>query len=100
MELARYLPPAFGVYAVGARTADGQEYDGVANLGRRPMFEPTELLETNLFGFGGDLYGQMLEVDLVRFLRGEAKFENIGELVAQMERDAEEARTLLNSSLA
>ena len=98
MELGRYLRPAYGVYAVRARTADGREYDGVANLGRRPMFEPTELLETNLFGFDGDLYGQMLEVDLVRFLRGEAKFDGIDALVAQMGRDAEEARALLNSS--
>ena len=60
MKLGPYLRPAHGVYAVRVRLPDanglgGAEYDGVANLGHRPMFEPEELLEAHLFDFDGDL---------------------------------------------
>ena len=96
MELGRYLRPAYGVYAVRTRLADGREYDGVANLGHRPMFEPEELLEVNIFGFDGDLYGQEIEVALHHYLRPEAKFDSIDGLVAQIGKDAEQARALLN----
>jgi riboflavin kinase/FMN adenylyltransferase len=95
MELGRYLRPAYGVYAVRARLPDGREFDGVANLGHRPMFEPTELLETNLFGFHGDLYGQQLEIGLIHYLRPEEKFAGIDQLIAQIGRDAEAAKALL-----
>ena len=95
MELGPYLRPAYGVYAVRARLPDGRELDGVANLGHRPMFEPTELLETNIFGFDGDLYGQVLEVSLIHYLRGEEKFDGIDKLIAQIGRDADAAKALL-----
>ena len=96
MKLGRYLRPAYGVYAVRATLPDGRELDGVANLGNRPMFEPEELLEVNIFGFDGDLYGQRIEVALHHYLRPEAKLDSIDALIAQIGRDAEEARRLLN----
>jgi len=99
MQLDRYQRPAYGVYAVRVRLADGREHDGVANLGHRPMFEPTELLEAHLFDFDGDLYGQSIEVDLIHFLRGEAKFDSVDQLIEQIGRDAEQARAILGSSL-
>lgn len=95
MKLGPYLRPAYGVYAVRVRLPDDREYDGVANLGHRPMFEPEELLEAHLFGFDGDLYGQPIEVALHHYLRPEAKFETHDELIAQIGRDAEEAKRLL-----
>ena len=95
MQLGPYLRPAYGVYAVRARLQDDSEYDGVANLGHRPMFEPEELLEVHLFDFDGDLYGQQLEVALHHFQRPEAKFESIDQLVAEIGRDADEAKRLL-----
>ena len=100
MKLGPYLRPAYGVYAVRVRLPDansfgGAEYDGVANLGQRPMFEPEELLEAHLFGFGGDLYGQPIEVALHHYLRPEEKFASNDELIAQIARDAEEAKRLL-----
>ena len=100
MKLGPYLRPAYGVYAVRVRLPDangfgGAEYDGVANLGHRPMFEPEELLEAHLFDFDGDLYGQNIEVALHHYLRPEVKFETHDELIAQIGRDAEEAKRLL-----
>lgn len=97
LKLGSYLRPAYGVYAVRVRTADGREHDGVANLGLRPMFDPPEeLLEAHLFDFDGDLYGQEIEVDLVHFQRREATFASVDEMVAQIGRDAEQARAVLH----
>jgi riboflavin kinase/FMN adenylyltransferase len=95
MKLGNYLRPAYGVYAVRTRLPDGREFDGVANFGKRPMFEPEELLEAHLFDFSADLYGQQLEVALLHYLRPEAKLANLEELAAQIGRDADEARRLL-----
>ena len=101
MRLGKYLRPAYGIYAVRVRLDDGSEHDGVASLGIRPMFDPPEeLLEANLFGFEGDLYGRTIEVMLLHYLRPEAKFADLEALTAQMAKDAEQARALLSSSLS
>ncbi len=92
-----YLRPKYGVYAVtGKILATGQVLKGAANIGIRPQFEPPkELLEPYFFDFSGDLYGQEIEVAFHHFLRGEAKFDSLDELIAQMERDCAKARELL-----
>src|SRR3546814_4532491 len=62
VSLGDYARPAYGVYAVRCRLADGRIFDGAANIGIRPMFNPPkELLEVHLFDFSGDLYGQRSE---------------------------------------
>lgn len=96
-----YLRPKYGVYAVtGKVLATRQELKGAANIGIRPQFEPPkELLEPYFFDFSGDLYGQEIEVAFHHFLRGEAKFDDLDGLIAQMERDCQRARELLTSSL-
>lgn len=100
LTLDAYLRPAFGIYAVTGRIlATGQMLKGAANIGIRPSFDPPkELLEPHFFDFSGDLYGQEIEVALHRFLRPEAKFESLEALTAQMERDCEEARSVLSAS--
>jgi riboflavin kinase/FMN adenylyltransferase len=99
LSLDRYLRPRFGVYAVRGRLADGRELDGAANLGIRPTFEPPkELLEPYFFDFDGDLYGQTIEVDLISFLRPEAKFDSLDALTEQVAKDCEEARRRLDSN--
>jgi riboflavin kinase/FMN adenylyltransferase len=96
LALDRYLRPRFGVYAVRGRLEDGRILDGAANLGIRPTFEPPkELLEPYFFDFSGDLYGQTIAVELISFLRPEAKFERVEALVAQMDLDCAEARRRL-----
>jgi riboflavin kinase/FMN adenylyltransferase len=96
IPLGKYLRPRFGIYAVRGRLADGRLLDGAANLGVRPTFDPPrELLEPFFFDFSGDLYGEKLEVELISFLRPEARFESLDALKAQMEADCIEARRRL-----
>lgn len=96
LTLGHYLRPRYGIYAVRGRLPDGRVVDGAANLGVRPSFDPPkELLEPYFFDFSGDLYGEEIEVELHHFIRGEAKFDGLDALVAQIGRDCEEARALL-----
>ncbi|WP_288585673.1 bifunctional riboflavin kinase/FAD synthetase [uncultured Methylobacterium sp.] len=87
---------AHGIYAVRVRLADGSLRDGVASYGRRPTFDDgAPLLETYLFDFSGDLYGQAIVVELVGFIRGEERFDSAEALVVQMHDDSARARRLL-----
>jgi len=98
MSLANYLRPAYGIYAVRGRLSDGRVLNGVANLGIRPSFDPPlELLEPYFFDFAGDLYGQTIEVQLIDYLRPEAKFDNLEALKVQMDADAARARAMLQA---
>jgi riboflavin kinase / FMN adenylyltransferase len=96
MGLGNYLRPRFGIYAVRGRPGAGRILDGAASLGIRPTFEPPkELLETHFFDFSGDLYGQTIEIELISFLRPEAKFDSLDALTAQMDQDCAEAKRRL-----
>ncbi len=96
------LPPEValrnGIYAVRFRRADGSLHDGVASFGRRPTVavDGAPLLETFVFDFSGDLYGEICAVSFFGHLRDELKFDGLEPLVAQMKRDEEEARALLS----
>jgi riboflavin kinase/FMN adenylyltransferase len=84
-----------GVYAVTLE-ADGVTYEGVSSFGRRPTFDNgPPLLEVFLFDFNGDLYGKSVEVAFIGFIRGEAKFDSVDALIAQMHDDVERAREIL-----
>ncbi|PXA99636.1 bifunctional riboflavin kinase/FMN adenylyltransferase [Nostoc sp. 3335mG] len=97
MVLGTYLRPAYGIYAVHGRLPDGRVLNGVANLGIRPSIDPPEeLLESYFFDFSGDLYGQVIEVQLIEFLRPEARFDSLDALKVQMNADAARARALLD----
>lgn len=97
LAMADYLRPAYGIYAVRGRLADGTVLAGAANLGVRPTFDPPkELLEPYFFDFAGDLYGQEIAVELIEFLRPEAKFGGLDALTAQMEQDCRRARDILS----
>jgi riboflavin kinase/FMN adenylyltransferase len=96
IDLGNYLRPAYGIYAVRGRLEDGRVLNGAANLGIRPSFDPPkELLEPYFFDFDGDLYGQRIEVELVEYLRPEAKFETLEALTAQLDVDCANARAVL-----
>ncbi|PWL88067.1 MAG: hypothetical protein DBY14_03375 [Escherichia coli] len=88
----QYLPegltvPMFGVYE--SRTeVDGKIYKSFTNIGLRPTWKVEKpLCETHIFDFDGDLYGKIIRVELVRYLRKEKLFKNAEELKAQLERD-------------
>ena len=99
LDMAKYIRPAYGIYAVRGRLADGRLLDGAANLGIRPSFDPPkELLEPFFFDFDEDLYGQTVEVELIDYLRPEAKFETLAALTVQMHADCARAREILNAA--
>jgi riboflavin kinase/FMN adenylyltransferase len=100
MHLGHCLAPAFGVYAVRVNILEGDRavsrHDGVANFGIRPMYQVNvPLLETHLFDFDGDLYGKYLSVELIQYIRPEAKFPNLDALIAQIAADAAKTREIL-----
>lgn len=80
--------PLGGVYAVRAYV-DGGVYGGMANIGKNPTFGDVEKprLETNIFGFSGDIYGKTLAIEFVQRIRGEVKFAGIDALKAQLAQD-------------
>jgi riboflavin kinase / FMN adenylyltransferase len=93
--------PRFGVYAVLVDILTGPQqgsYHGAASLGVRPMFGTNRPnLETFLFDFKGDLYGQHLSVALVDFLRPEMRFDGLPALITQMDADCSRARDILSA---
>lgn len=97
------LPPqvrlAHGVYAVRLRRANGILYDGVASFGCRPTVvkDGAPLLETYLFDFNDDLYGESCTVSFFQFLRGQEKFDGLEPLIAQMHRDEKKAKEILKT---
>ena len=97
MKLPASTALKHGIYAVRFRRADGTLHDGVASFGRRPTIgdDGAPLLETYVFDFAGDLYGEPCMVSFFGFLRGEEKFDGLDALVQQMKRDEAEARALL-----
>nr|WP_310522755.1 bifunctional riboflavin kinase/FAD synthetase [Polymorphobacter sp.] len=98
MRLVDYQRPAYGVYAVWVILPSGERVKGVANLGIRPMIEPpVELLETWLMDWSGDLYGKVIEVELVAYLRPEMKLDGLEALKAQIAADADTARACLTA---
>lgn len=96
LDMGSYLRPRYGIYAVTGTLADGRVLKGAANMGIRPSFDPPkELLEPHFFDFAEDLYGQTISVAFHAFLRGEAKFDSMDALMAQMQADCDAARVVL-----
>lgn len=97
VPLDDYVRPRFGVYATRTRLQDGRKIPGVANIGVNPTIagETAPVLEVWLFDFDEDLYDQVIETDLVAFLRPEEKFDGLDAMTEQVMADAREARRLL-----
>ena len=96
VALGDYVRPKLGVYATRTRLADGRIVAGVANLGQNPTTGLVDArLETWLFDFSEDLYGQTIETELVAFLRPEEKFDGLDAMITQIHEDERAARALL-----
>lgn len=93
----KLVPPA-GIYAVRGVLRSGT-HGGALHIGPRPTFRgspPT--VELHLLDFEGDLYGEAVRVDFVRYLREVEPFDSASALVRQMEEDVSEARRALDES--
>jgi riboflavin kinase / FMN adenylyltransferase len=94
----RKLLPPEGVYAVRARMARGT-FGGMMNLGARPTFaEFDRTLEVHVFDASDEWYGEAVTVQLIRRLRDTTRFDSVDALVAQLARDASDARAALTQA--
>jgi len=101
VDLRRRQSPVMGIFAVRVNGLEGGPLDAVASVGTRPTFGGTKpLLEVHIFDFDENIYGQYIHVDFVARLRGEVKYDAVEELVAQMHRDADNARSILATDAA
>jgi riboflavin kinase / FMN adenylyltransferase len=97
LSLERRRAPVAGIFAVRVHGVASAALPGVASLGTRPTIGGVEaLLEAHLFDFSGELYGREIEVEFAAKLRDEASFPTLAALTAQMQRDAADARRILN----
>ena len=98
VEVEHDLMPAEGVYASQVWLPQiEQELGAVTNIGRRPTFPgSTEIVvESHIFDFDQDIYGQPVELGFVQRLRGEKKFGSVDALIDQIGDDAKLAREYL-----
>jgi len=95
--LGDYVRPRLGIYAVRVGLGEVQ-HGGVASIGVNPTVGalPAPILEAHIFDFDADIYGQNIEVELIGFLRAEAKFETAELMVRQIAEDVAAARELLS----
>jgi len=97
IRLGSRAPALTGIHATRVHGVADEPWPAVSSLGTRPTVDGSEpLLEAHLFDFDGDLYGRRIEVEFVARLRDEEKFEDLPALVAQMHRDASQARAILS----
>jgi len=98
IQLKHNRPPLKGIFAVRVQGLSTPDWPGVASLGTRPTVHangrPT--LEVHLFNFNQSIYRTHLRIEFLHKLRDEQKFDSLDALIAQIGRDALEARTLLN----
>lgn len=93
------LIPKTGVYVIQSEI-DGILYSGMMNIGYRPTIDGKhQTIEAHFFDFEGDLYGQFLKIDFLYFLRDEQKFESVEDLIAQLKKDQENAKSFLENNL-
>jgi riboflavin kinase/FMN adenylyltransferase len=92
---ANFVIPADGVYATYA-TVDGVRHLAATSIGVRPTFGLSQrLIEAHLLDFSDDIYDKSLRLEFVSRLRGQETFDGIDALITQMNRDVDQARTIL-----
>ena len=91
VQMFRKNTPIAGVFAVTMTGLEGNEYQGVANVGVRPTVDggAKAVLETHLFNFNADIYGRYVEVHFKQKIRDEVRFPSLQALQAQIRADVE-----------
>ncbi len=88
----KHILPRKGVYCIEAYI-NNKKYLGISNFGERPTVDGSKLLlETHIFNFNEDIYGNDLTVQFLTFIRPEQKFVNFEELTKQIKKDIETAK--------
>ena len=88
--------PADGVYATWAYI-DGKAYQSMTNVGKQPTFGGNQrIVEVYVLDYHSDLYGHELKIDIMAQVRGEARFDTVGELKKQIAKDIKQGRAILD----
>lgn len=93
------IQPQDGVFAGFVHLDDGSTFDGAISVGRRTTFygeAGVRLVEAHLLDFSGDLYGQVVVIELVEWLRGQVTFAGLDALKDQLARDVLRSRDVLS----
>ena len=92
------IVPQKGVY-VTRTIYKGMTYQSVTNIGNNPTFKDGNQLhiETNLFDFNLDIYGEILDIQFLHKLRDEKKFPTVNDLIAQIKFDVDAAKNFFGS---
>jgi riboflavin kinase/FMN adenylyltransferase len=92
---ANYVIPPSGVYACYAHLND-RRYKAIVNFGHNPTFDGENFsIEVHIFGLSQDLYDQIIEIELIEFIRSEMTFSSTEELLEQIESDILYTKNLL-----
>lgn len=93
IRMHRFPCPMRGVYAVRVAMPDGSYENAVCNVGMRPTVNGVQpVLEAHLLDFKGHLYGQLLSVEFLEFIRPEQKFDGLEQLKEQIFADIDQVR--------
>lgn len=96
LKLPENIELRHGIYAVFVTRENGDELQGVASFGRRPTFDNgAPVLETFIFDFDEEIYGEIITISFVDWIREELKFDGIEPLIAQIKNDVELAKAIL-----
>ena len=89
--------PGDGIYAVYVKIQENDtQYKGMMSIGFRPTVDGKKrVIEVNVFDFNEEIYGKMMRVYVVKFLRAEVKFNSLEELVKQIDQDKVESLKVL-----
>jgi riboflavin kinase / FMN adenylyltransferase len=92
------LIPQRGVY-ISRTNYKGMTFNSVTNIGHNPTFKDTRQIhvETHLFDFDVDIYGEQLEIEFLQKIRNEQKFDTVNELIAQIKLDVDNAKKYLGT---
>ena len=93
----RKLIPGKGVYLVGVSRGDSETF-GMMNIGSRPTMTDgsVQTIEVHVFDLQEDIYGEVLDLQVLKRLRNEQRFSTREELILQLKRDREESMKLIN----
>ncbi len=99
VELGESLHPSYGVYAALTKIDGENEWRHAAiNIGISPMFKKkTALVESYIFDFNKEIYGKNIRIKPIKKIRDEQKFNNIEELIKQIEKDCLKIKQILHN---
>ncbi|GAA0461617.1 bifunctional riboflavin kinase/FAD synthetase [Alkalibacillus silvisoli] len=90
--------PKLGVYAVYVKI-NGKNYEGMASVGYNPTFDDQHekpIVEVNIFDFDDDIYGELIEVAFLKYIRNEEKFDGVDQLIDRIKKDEVEVKNFLS----